>query len=98
MEVGGSAPARGGASVVLGQIELVGGDHRNRGNPGSRNQARTILVDWVIAYGGIGLPIGYMLCFKTRFGTYGLWTGLTLALVVAAGLVPAFWLRDPKAT
>jgi multidrug resistance protein, MATE family len=52
----------------------------------------------VIAYGGIGLPIGYMLCFKTRFGTYGLSTGLTLALVVAAGLVPAFWLRDPKAT
>src|ERR1700733_13034306 len=30
MEVAGSAPT-GGASVVLGQIELVGGDDRNRG-------------------------------------------------------------------
>jgi hypothetical protein len=30
-------------------------------------------------------------CFKTRFGIYGLCTRLTLALVFAAGLVPAFY-------
>ena len=41
----------------------------------------------LLAYGGTGLPIGYILCFKTRFSIDALWTGLTLALIFAAGLV-----------
>ena len=51
----------------------------------------------LVAYGVIGLPIGYLLCFKTRFGIYGLWTGLTLALIFAAALVLAMWLKDSRA-
>jgi MATE family multidrug resistance protein len=50
----------------------------------------------LVAYGVIGLPIGYLLCFRTRFGIYGLWTGLTLALIFAAALVLAMWLKDSK--
>jgi MATE family multidrug resistance protein len=50
----------------------------------------------LVAYGVIGLPIGYFLCFKTRFGIYGLWTGLTLALVFAAAMVLTMWLKDSR--
>jgi multidrug resistance protein, MATE family len=50
----------------------------------------------LVAYGVIGLPIGYVLCFKTRFGIYGLWSGLTLALIFAAALVLAMWLKDSR--
>ncbi len=50
----------------------------------------------LIAYGVIGLPIGYILCFKTRLGIYGLWTGLTLALIFAAGVVLTLWLKESK--
>jgi multidrug resistance protein, MATE family len=48
------------------------------------------------AYGLIGLPIGYILCFKTRLGIYGLWTGLTAALVFAAVLVGAMWWKQSR--
>jgi MATE family multidrug resistance protein len=50
----------------------------------------------MVAYGVIGLPIGYWLCFHTRWGIYGLWSGLTLALIFAAGMVGAQWLRDSR--
>ena len=47
----------------------------------------------LVAYGVIGLPIGYVLCFKTPLGIYGLWSGLTLALIFAAAMVLAQWLK-----
>jgi MATE family multidrug resistance protein len=50
----------------------------------------------LIAYGVIGLPVGYILCFKTRLGIFGLWTGLTLALIFAAGVVLTLWLKESK--
>jgi MATE family multidrug resistance protein len=50
----------------------------------------------LVAYGLIGLPIGYLLCFKTSLGIYGLWGGLTLALIFAAAMVLFSWLRDAK--
>jgi multidrug resistance protein, MATE family len=50
----------------------------------------------LVAYGVIGLPIGYVLCFKTRFGIYGLWSGLTLALIFAAALVLGMWLKESR--
>jgi MATE family multidrug resistance protein len=50
----------------------------------------------LVAYGVIGLPIGYLLCFKTSLGIYGLWAGLTLALIFAAALVFSQWLKESK--
>jgi MATE family multidrug resistance protein len=50
----------------------------------------------LVAYGVIGLPIGYSLCFKTTLGIYGLWSGLTLALIFAAALVFSMWLKQSK--
>ena len=59
-------------------------------------KTRGPMVVNLIAYGVIGLPVGYILCFKTRLGIYGLWTGLTLALIFAAGVVLTLWLKDSK--
>jgi multidrug resistance protein, MATE family len=59
-------------------------------------KTRGPMVINLIAYGVIGLPIGYTLCFKTPLGIYGLWSGLTLALIFAAALVLAMWLKQSK--
>jgi MATE family multidrug resistance protein len=59
-------------------------------------KTRGPMVINMIAYGVIGLPIGYVLCFKTSWGVYGLWTGLTLALIFAAAMVGWQWLRDSR--
>ena len=61
-------------------------------------KTRGPMVINLIAYCVIGLPIGYYLCFKTPMGIYGLWTGLTLALIFAAGMVGLQWIRDSRVT
>lgn len=38
-----------------------------------------------------GLPLGAMMCFKLEWGLAGLWTGLTLALIVIASLLLRRW-------
>ena len=59
-------------------------------------KTRGPMVINLVAYGVIGLPVGYLLCFKTPMSIYGLWTGLTLALIFAAGMVGWQWLRDSR--
>jgi MATE family multidrug resistance protein len=44
-------------------------------------------------YWVFGLPIGYALCFKFRYGIYGLWFGLTLSLIVIAVILLLYWER-----
>jgi multidrug resistance protein, MATE family len=59
-------------------------------------QTRGPMLINLIAYGAIGLPIGYLLCFKTRLSIYGLWYGLTLALIFAAGMVLFLWQKGSR--
>jgi MATE family multidrug resistance protein len=59
-------------------------------------KTRGPMVVNMVAYGVIGLPIGYLLCFHTPWGIYGLWSGLTLALIFAAALVLTMWLKQSK--
>jgi MATE family multidrug resistance protein len=48
----------------------------------------------LIGYWAIGLPLGLTLCFVLKWGIYGLWIGLTLALVVIASALLLRWNRD----
>jgi MATE family multidrug resistance protein len=48
----------------------------------------------LVGYWVIGLPLGLALCFLLKWGVYGLWIGLTLALVVIASTLILRWNRD----
>ena len=39
----------------------------------------------LVGYYLVGIPAGLMLAFYAGMGIYGLWTGLTIALVIVAG-------------
>lgn len=47
-----------------------------------------------VGYWVLGLPLGFSLCFGLKWGIYGLWIGLTLALIVIALALLARWRRD----
>jgi len=49
-----------------------------------------------VGYWVLGLPLGFFLCFGLRWGIYGLWIGLTLALIVIALALLARWHRDSR--
>jgi MATE family multidrug resistance protein len=44
-------------------------------------------------YWVLGLPIGYVLCFREGFGITGLWWGLTLALILISTVLLFVWQR-----
>lgn len=48
----------------------------------------------LVGYWVLGLPLGFTLCFWLKWGIYGMWIGLTLALVVIATLLIVRWRRD----
>jgi MATE family multidrug resistance protein len=47
-------------------------------------------------YWFFGLPIGYILCFRYGYGVYGVWCGLTLALIVIAVILLYAWQRNSR--
>lgn len=53
----------------------------------------------VVAYWGVGVPVGYLLGFRTPLGPPGVWAGITTALAVVAFLLAwrarrVLWLGD----
>ncbi|MGA8782520.1 MAG: MATE family efflux transporter, partial [Terracidiphilus sp.] len=50
----------------------------------------------LVGYWALGLPLGFSLCFGLKWGIYGLWLGLTLALIVIALALLARWRRDSR--
>jgi len=48
----------------------------------------------LVGYWVLGLPLGLTLCFALKRGIYGMWIGLTLALVVIATTLLARWHKD----
>ena len=50
----------------------------------------------LVGYWFFGLPIGYVLCFRYRYGVYGLWCGLSLALIVIALILLRSWDRHSR--
>ena len=52
---------------------------------------RTAMLANLIGYWVIGLPLGWVLCFKFRLGAVGMWAGLCLALMVIGVALLLAW-------
>jgi multidrug resistance protein, MATE family len=53
---------------------------------------RTPMVFNLIGHWAIGLPVGYALCFSYGWGVAGLWTGLSIGLIlIGASLLLVWW-------
>lgn len=57
-------------------------------------ETRSPMVANLVGYWVLGLPLGLGLCFVFRWGVYGLWIGLLVALVVIASALLRRWKRD----
>ena len=59
-------------------------------------ETRSPMVANLVGYWAFGLPLGLGLCFVFKWGIYGLWIGLTLALIIIASTLLLRWNRDSK--
>ncbi len=59
-------------------------------------ETRAPMVANFVGYWILGLPLGLILCFVLKWGIYGMWIGLTLALVVISSLLLRRWYRDSE--
>lgn len=57
---------------------------------------RTAMVSHLSAYWLIGLPIGYVLCFRRHWGAVGLWVGLCAALILIGTILLLAWHRKVR--
>ncbi len=57
-------------------------------------ETRAPMLANLVGYWVLGLPLGLTLCFVLRWGIYGMWIGLTLALIVIATTLLLRWRRD----
>jgi MATE family multidrug resistance protein len=62
---------------------------------GLANTRTAMLVNF-LGYWFFGLPVGYVLCFDFGFGVYGIWWGLTLALIAIACTLLYSWNRHSR--
>jgi MATE family multidrug resistance protein len=59
-------------------------------------ETRAPMLANLVGYWVLGLPLGLTLCFVLKWGIYGLWIGLTLALIVIASSLLLRWSRDSR--
>jgi MATE family multidrug resistance protein len=59
-------------------------------------ETRAPMVANFVGYWVLGLPLGLILCFVLKWGIYGMWIGLTLALVVISSILLWRWWQDSK--
>ena len=57
-------------------------------------ETRVPMIANFVGYWIFGLPLGFFLCFGLHWGVYGLWIGLTLALIVIASMLLLRWRKD----
>jgi MATE family multidrug resistance protein len=55
---------------------------------------RTPMVTNLASHWCLGLPIGYLLCFRYGYGVYGLWIGLSTGLITAGAILLWLWHRQ----
>lgn len=58
---------------------------------------RTPMLVNLVGYWLVGLPFGWMLCFRRDLGVPGLWIGLCAGLVIVALTLLAVWARRSRA-
>jgi MATE family multidrug resistance protein len=56
-------------------------------------ETRIPMLANLVGYWALGLPLGLTLCFALRWGIYGLWSGILMALIVIALVLLARWRR-----
>jgi len=54
-------------------------------------ETRAPMVANFVGYWILGLPLGLILCFVLKWGIYGMWIGLTLALIVISSILLYRW-------
>ena len=59
-------------------------------------QTRTPMLLNLFGYWIVGLPLGYALCFHFGWSIFGVWIGLTLALILIAMLMLWEWRKDAR--
>jgi multidrug resistance protein, MATE family len=57
---------------------------------------RTPMLCHLTAYWIIGLPLGSWLCFRRGWGAFGLWSGLSLALILIGIVLLLVWQRKVR--
>jgi multidrug resistance protein, MATE family len=56
-------------------------------------ETRTPMLANLIAYWFIGLPLGYVLCFRLGWGAVGVWIGLCIGLMIIGSALLIAWQR-----
>ena len=86
LRIGGHLLALAALFQLFDGIQTVAtGALRGLGN------TRTPMLMNLAGYWVFGLPLGYVLCFSRGYGIYGLWIGLSLALIVIAMYLLYSW-------
>jgi MATE family multidrug resistance protein len=57
---------------------------------------RTPMIANLIGHWGLGLPLGYALCFSRGWGVLGLWVGLSAGLVLIGSVLIVAWSRRSR--
>jgi len=57
------------------------------------SETRMPMIGNFIGHWFLGLPVGYVLCFRLGWGVQGLWIGLSIGLIVAALVLTVVWWR-----
>ena len=57
-------------------------------------ETRVPMIANLVGYWAMGLPLGFTLCFVLKWGIYGMWIGITLALIVISMTLLRRWYKD----
>ncbi len=58
---------------------------------------RSPMVANFVGHWGVGLPVGYLLCFSRGWSVLGLWIGLSTGLVLVGSILTIVWHRRSRA-
>lgn len=89
MEVGPRLLLLAAAFQIFDGIQTV-----STGSLRGLGETRVPMVVNFVGYWLFGLPVGLTLCFVLKWGVFGLWIGLTAALVVIASTLLRRWHAD----